>query len=114
MLLSKKDIIAINQELGESGLFKNEGSLDFALSALKGKKSWLYELAYIVRAILIDHVFEDGNKRTTFVLIHNYLDDNMFSADKEKIKNIIILITKKNINDINRIMRLTKRCYHQK
>ena len=69
MLINKKDIIAINQEIGENGLFQNESSLDFALSIIKQKRAWLYELSYLVRSLLVDHVFQDGNKRTAFYII---------------------------------------------
>ena len=114
MLINKKDIIAINQALGEQGLFKNESSLDFTLDALKGKKSWLYEISCLTRSILIDHVFEDGNKRTVFVLIHIYLEENNLREDKDKINEIISVIIKNNITDIHKIMRLIKKCYQKK
>ena len=70
--LSKKDLIAISQEVGSNGKFHNESSLDFALSIAKQKKSWLYELCYIVRTLLVDHCFEDGNKRTAIIVIITY------------------------------------------
>lgn len=114
MLINKKDITEINQDIGENGLIKNEGSLDYAVNILKGRKGWLYELAHVVRAILVDHVFEDGNKRTTFVLIRLYFEENGFSADKDSINNVILNIVRNAIQDINKIMRLIKRCYQKK
>ncbi|MFC1697991.1 hypothetical protein ACFL1H_06635, partial [Nanoarchaeota archaeon] len=66
-MINKKDIIRINQEIGETGELSNESSLDFALHMIKHKKSWLYELSYLIRSILVDHVFKDGNKRTALV-----------------------------------------------
>ena len=64
MLINKKDMVGANQEIGCNGEFSNESSLDFALSIVKQKKSWLYELSYLVRSLLVDHIFQDGNKRT--------------------------------------------------
>ena len=50
-ILTKKDIIAFNQGIGEKGEFNNEGSLDFSLSVAKTKQNWLYELSYLVRCL---------------------------------------------------------------
>ena|SRR3989338_5345446 len=107
-LINKKDIVGINQQIGESGEFHNEGSLDFALSIIKQKKSWLYELSYLVRSILVDHVFKDGNKRTAMILAATYLQDKKLEYDKERIERVFWKIPKKNITDINRIARLIK------
>ena len=68
-MINKKDLIAINQEVGSNGKFHNEDSIDFALSIAKQNKSWLYELSYIVRSLLVDHCFEDGNKRTAIIVL---------------------------------------------
>ena len=107
-LINKKDIVGINQQIGESGEFHNEGSLDFALSIIKQKKSWLYELSYLVMSILVDHVFKDGNKRTAMILAATYLQDKKLEYDKERIERVFWKIPKKNITDINRIARLIK------
>ena len=64
MLINKKDIIGVNKEIGCNGEFSNESSLEFALSIVKQKKSWLFELCYIVRSLLVDHVFQAPNGRT--------------------------------------------------
>ncbi len=106
--VNKKDLIGINQEIGESGHFQNESSLDFALSIIKQKKSWLQELSYLIRCMLVDHCFSDGNKRTSFVLILLYFDDKGLSYDKDRLIKIIWTISKKNISDINKIMRMIK------
>ena len=83
--LNKKDLIGINQQVGENGNLHNEDSLDFALSIAKHNKSWLYELSYIVRSLLVDHCFEDGNKRTAIITILTYFENNDLEYDKDKI-----------------------------
>src|SRR3990167_9411766 len=108
MNLNKKDLIAINQEIGGNGKFHNEDSIDFAFSIVKQNKSWLYELSYIVRSLLVDHCFEDGNKRTAITVIATYFKDNGLDYDKEKLTKIVWKIAKKNITDINKIMRMIK------
>ena len=106
--INKKDLVRINQEIGESGNFHNENTLDFALSIIKQKKSWLFELSYLIRSLLVDHVFEDGNKRTAMILLTTYLEDKKVEYDKDRVIKVFWNISKKNITDINKIMRLIK------
>ncbi|MBS3100640.1 Fic family protein [Candidatus Woesearchaeota archaeon] len=106
--LNKKDLIGINQQVGSNGKFHNEDSIDFALSIAKQNKSWLYELSYIVRGLLVDHCFEDGNKRTAIIVIITYFDDNNMDYDKDKLTKTVWNISKKNIADINKLMRMIK------
>lgn len=107
-MFNKKDIIRLNQEIGLSGKLQNESSLDFALSIVKEKKSWLYELSYLVRGIIVDHVFEDGNKRTSLALIITYFDLKGLEYDREKVVKSVYQISKNSITDINKIMRIIK------
>lgn len=106
--ISKKDIIRINQEIGESGEMQNESSLDFALSTMKHRKSWLYELSYMARCLLADHAFMDGNKRTALVLIITCFKEQNIGYDKDALVKTIWEISKKNIADINKIARMIK------
>lgn len=107
-MINKKDIITINMEIGESGELHNENSLEFALGIVKAKKSWLYELSYLVRSLLVDHAFADGNKRTALALVLTYFDVKKVGCDRQKVVEIIHKISKKSIKDINKIMRLIK------
>ena len=106
--LNKKDLIGINQEIGGNGKMHNEDSLDFALSIAKQNKSWLYELIYIVRSLLVDHCFEDGNKRTAIIVIITYFENNNLNYEKDKLIKIVWSISKKNTSDINKLMRMIK------
>ena len=106
--LNKKDLIGINHQIGENGKLHNKHSIDFALSILKQNKSWLYELSYIVRSLLVDHCFEDGNKRTAIITIITYFENNDLDYDKDILIKNVLSIAKKNITDINKLMRLIK------
>lgn len=108
MLINKKDMIRINQEIGENGLFHNEGSLDFILTIIKRNKSWLYELAYIIRGLLVDHIFQDGNKRTALSIAMTYIEEKNLEYDKQRLSVVIWQIAKKNIKDVNKILRMIK------
>ena len=108
MNLNKKDLIAINQSVGSNGRFHNGDSIDFAFSIVKQNKSWLYELCYIVRSLLVDHCFEDGNKRTSIIVIMTYFENYDLDYDKDKLIKIVWNISRKNISDINKLMRMIK------
>jgi len=112
-MINKKDIIRINQEIGESGELQNESSLDFALSIVQHKKSWIYELSYIIRSVLVDRVFKDGNKRTALALIMTYIEEKKYGYDKDGLVIIVYKIAKNSISDINRIQRMIENGIHR-
>lgn len=108
MLLSKKAIIAINQSLGERGVLINESSLDYAITLARKSNNWLKSLAIMVRSILIDHVFEEGNKRTTAAVIMTWLEMHNLSYNKDKINALIIRMLKENITNIEKITEMIR------
>jgi len=103
--ISKKDVIAFNQQF-DKGYFENESSLDFALSYFKQNISWTKKVAYLARAILIDHVFQEANKRTTAALLIYYADYNNYEFEEKKLVNMIKRILMKNITSIKRIQMM--------
>jgi prophage maintenance system killer protein len=106
-MLSKKDIVELNKELS-NGVIINESSLDFAVTTSARSKNWLKTAAIFTRAILIDHVFEDGNKRTAAGVIIFLMEMNNISFDPEKIPRIIVKILKNNITNLMEIERCIK------
>ena len=80
----------------------------FILSTLKHSKDWVTQLAYILRGILIDHIFEEGNKRTALAVMLVYFEANKKAYDIYKTEKIITEIILKNIKDINKIRRMIK------
>ena len=107
MLLSKKAIININEEF-ENGHVINENSLDYAINLARKSENWLKALAIVVRAILIDHIFEEGNKRTAAGVIMIWLEMENLYYNKTKINSLIVKMLKKNITSLNEIMELIK------
>ena len=100
------EIININKKFAK-GTVINKSSLEFAFSSIKAK-TWIDQIAYLVRAILIDRVFEDGNKQTAASIIIAYYTEFGIGFDPQKLAQVIIKITSKNINDINKIKRMIK------
>ena len=106
-MINKQDVIEINKQFDKGNLV-NEASLDFAFSNLQHTKDWIKQLAYLTRAILIDRVFEEGNKRTASAVIASALEIQKMAYDPHKIDEIIICILKKNTTNIDHIRRLIK------
>ena len=102
MEISKKELLRINHGFG--GDLRNDSSLDFALDKLKNKKFGPYKkLAYLWHAILVDHPFSDGNKRTAAYAALSFASDLGKEVDRELLMHHIISIAKQNINNIKNI-----------
>lgn len=106
-MLTRNDLIEINK-LFDKGRVVNNGSLDFALSSSQRTKDWVTQLSYIIRAIVVDHVFEEGNKRTAAAVFISYCEAHKKAYDIYKIDKIIRDLIKKGITDITNIRRMIK------
>ncbi|MFH1072712.1 MAG: hypothetical protein V1743_04760 [Nanoarchaeota archaeon] len=105
--LTRKDIISLNQ-LFDDGNLLNEASLDFALDYARKTQNWTKALAWIVRAILLDHVFEEGNKRTAALLIIAYAEYEGHATYEDKVIKLIKKVILKKITSIARTEELIK------
>lgn len=106
-MLTKRDILDIGNLFGCDKMI-NENSLDFALSTSRYSKDWMRQLAYVIRAILVDHVFHDGNKRVSSALIMAVLENKRTAYDPYAVDRIVTLIIKKNLTNIESIRGLIK------
>lgn len=108
MDIGKKDLLRINHGFG--GNLRSDSSLDFAFDALKNKKLGPYrKLAYLFRAILVDHPFSDGNKRTAMFIAHAFFEkDKGKQVDRDLLVHHIVSIAKQNIHDLRKIERRLK------
>jgi len=106
-MISVKDIIKINKQF-DKGKLVNKSALEFAISSLKYTKDPITQAAYLIRAILVDHVFEEGNKRTAAALLAAYLENIKKTYDIYKLDKLISDIAKRNINDIKKIRERIK------
>jgi prophage maintenance system killer protein len=105
--LTKKDIVALNQEFDEGNLH-NEASLDFALGYARKTENWTKALAWLVRAILLDHVFEEGNKRTAALLIKAYSEYEGHRTYNDRLVKLITEIILKKVTTIWKIEEMIK------
>lgn len=106
-MFNMPDIIEINKQF-DKGKLVNKSSLEFAISQSKTTKDWIKQLAYLVRAILIDHVFEEGNKRTASALIMAYMEIHKIGYDPKKVDKLIVETIKKNTTSIMKIRMMIK------
>jgi len=102
MNIRKEDIVRIAK--GFEGNLRNESSLDFALEKQSDKKLGEYKkLAYLLRAILVDHPFSDGNKKTAMFVAFAFAEQLNKVVDEELLKHHILSIASKNITEIRTI-----------
>ena len=104
-MLTKKDLIAINQRFS-NGNIVNNSSLDFILAQTHPSRDWYKTMCIIVRSIILDQIFEDGNKRTATAIIMTYFDIHGHSYNDDRVIQVVLRITKHNIKEINKIERL--------
>ncbi|OIO66417.1 hypothetical protein COY28_06275 [Candidatus Woesearchaeota archaeon CG_4_10_14_0_2_um_filter_57_5] len=100
--LTKKDIIALNQQF-DQGSLHNEASLDFAITYARQTSNWQKALAYLARAILLDHVFEEGNKRTAALLIKTYAEYEGHATFDDKVLEMVTKMILKKVTSIRKI-----------
>jgi prophage maintenance system killer protein len=109
MNISKEDLIRINHGFG--GDLRSDSSLEYALDLQKNNRLGNYKkLAYLLRAILVDHPFSDGNKRTAMFLCLSFAEENKKQVDRELLLEQIISIAKNNITEIRNIEWRIKNC----
>ncbi len=106
-MLTEKDLISLNRQFS-SGAVRNKSSMGFALAQTYRSKYWFKSMCLLARAIIIDHIFEDGNKRTAAAVIMAYMDMNSYDYNPDKVAKAVLVIAKKNIKDINSIGRMIK------
>lgn len=109
MEISKEDMLRINKGFG--GELRNDSSLDFAIEMQKNTKLGAYKkLAYLLRAILVNHPFSDGNKRTATFFALKFAEENKKQVDREMLLHHTLSIAKNNITNIRQIEWRIKNC----
>ncbi len=100
-----RQLTAISKEFS-TGAIVNKSSLEFAISAAYKSKDWQEQLAFVVRAMLCDHIFIDGNKRTAAAYIIATFEDLKYRYEPFKIDRLVLKIAKNNITSVKTIRRM--------
>ena len=101
-----KALIAINKKFS-NGKIINSSGIEFAEAALKKTKNWQEQAAYVLRAIIADHAFQDGNKRTAAAYLSGLLQTYHIPYDPYKIDKLILTLAKET-KSIDKIRRMIK------
>jgi prophage maintenance system killer protein len=111
MKIRKEDLIRINKGFG--GVLRNDASIDFALEKQEDKKLGEYKkLAYLIRAILVDHPFSDGNKRTAMIVSLAFANEYNKEINEDLLLHHLLTIASKNITEIRTIEERMKNAIH--
>ena len=109
MKISKEDVLRINRGFG--GGLRNDSSLDFAIDQQENNKLGDYKkLSYLLRAILVDHPFTDGNKRTAMYYVLRFAEEGDKRVDRDLLLHHIISISKYNETNLRNIEQRLKTC----
>ncbi len=107
MKISKEDLLRINKGFG--GNLRDDSGINFAVEMQKNNKLGEYKkLAYLWRAILVDHPFSDGNKRTATYFALKFAEENNKQVNRELLIHYVLSIAKQNIIDIRNISERIK------
>ena len=104
-MINQETLISINKKFS-NGKIVNKESLDLALSS--PEKGWMDQVAFLVKGLLVDNIFEDGNKRTTAVIIAASYTEFEISFDSRRLSEVVVEIESKDIADIDKIKELIK------
>jgi len=107
MRITREEILKLNSSLG--GNLVNSNSLDYSISRFNHEDNRFKTCAFIIRGIVVDHPFSDGNKRTAVYVCMHELGD----CGDEKLSKFIVKIAKENISNINKIEKMLRRCYQK-
>ena len=106
-MITELGLIEINKKF-DKGVIINKSSLDFALSYAKNTKDWVKQVAFLLRALLVDHIFQEGNKRTGSALLLYYFETHKVGYDPYKVNKVVAEIASKNISSVEQIRRKLK------
>ena len=102
-----KDIIRINKK--HKGVLINRSNLEYAIARANKEKNIYKSNAYLLRGIVVNHSFVDGNKSTASeVILKRFIKQNI-KCNKKNFQRGIVNIARTNESDINKIQRRLKK-----
>jgi len=107
-----EEIIKINKELGS--VLVRPSSLDFACDKASYEKNTYKKVAYIIRAIIVDHSFLDFNKSSATIITKRIFERENIIYDEKKLMRKIKKIAKENIQSIAKIEKMVRKCCQKK
>ena len=103
------NIIKTNRRHG--GALVNRSNLDFAVQSANKEKNIYKSNAHLIRGIVVNHPFLDGNKSTVSEVVLKRFAKRGIKCNKKLFEQGIVDIARSNEGDINKIKRrLEKWC----
>jgi prophage maintenance system killer protein len=106
-MINLEDVALINKQFSD-GKIRNQSGLQYALDQVKATEDWSKQLAHLLRAVVVENAFEDGNKQTAAYLVLKFASDRRASISAQKIYDLVIAIAAKRIADIRKLQRMVK------
>lgn len=103
-MISIEEIREINRRFADGKIINN--SIYYAIE----QKSLRDKISHILRSLVIDHTFSDGNKRTAYITTLLIFERSDIHIYKDALTKMIIRIARENIIDIQEIIILVERC----
>ena len=107
-----KEIVEKNKELG--GTLVRPSSLHFACDRAFYEKNIYRKVAYIIRAIVVDHPFDDFNKSTAIITTKKMFKKEGIICSKEKLAIQVTKIAKRSTKSVIKIERILRKCCPRK
>ena len=106
-----KDIVLINKKFG--GTIVRPSSLDFACD-YGASRNIVKTVAHLLRAIVVDHPFDDYNKSTATIVARRLLKKGGFVVNVNKLRSLIKRMAIKSENSILKIEGGIRKCCQKK
>ncbi|HKZ49871.1 MAG TPA: Fic family protein [Candidatus Nanoarchaeia archaeon] len=106
-MIKLEDLALINKRFAD-GKIRNQSSLEYALTVVNETEDWTRQLAHLIRSIIVDHAFEEGNKRTGAYLLVKFASERKLVVDQQKVYNLVLSIAAKPVSDIEKLRRMVK------
>ena len=111
-MVIKKEIIGINKEFG--GKLVRESSLDFACTHVDHVKSVYKKNALLLRAIVVDHPFDDFNKSTAIIIMMRLFKKHDVVCDETLLLRLIVRVAKHSVTDLHTLEKSLRKCCQKK
>ena len=108
-MIKTESIIRINRKHG--GVLINRGNLEFAVDAANSEGNIYRSNAHLLRGIIQNHPFSDGNKSTASEIVLGRFSKRGIDCDKEPFERGMVRLARENNTPLIKIEgRLRKWC----
>lgn len=104
LVITIEEIQEVNKKFADGEIINSSIYYAIEQTSLRDK------LSHILRSLVIDHPFHDGNKRTAFIVALLIFERANIKVSRDSLTKLIIKMARENIININEINKLVERC----